>query len=730
MNMLKGEWKKVLNNRMLILMMIAIPFIPIIYAGIILSAYWDPFGSTSNLPVAVVNLDEPSEMEGKTLAIGDELVNYLKENDSLKWYFVSQEEAQAGFEDGDYYMVITIPKDFSKSASTVMEDHPEKMSLSYEVNPGRNFFSVTISEQAMNRINQEISKTVTEEYTRVIFSQISDMGEGFAEAADGAVQINDGVEQLQAGNREITENLSKLASSILTFKNGVDTIQVGVGSFIEGANELYSGASQLNEGITQYTDGIEQLHEKSVVLIDEENGVPKLAQGQQTLNSALNELATGSQNLTNGLNQLNQQLPSQSEITQLTEGLSSIQQAINQLQQAASQSGASPELIAQINTLTAVVNQVQPKAIGAIGGYQTISQVLAGDNGMIQGSEKLAAGMNQAVSGSDVLTSATANLNNQLPQLVGAIDQLDSKSSDLKDGSAQLVQGIDTLSSKLPVLKNGVSQLADGATQLHDGASKLTEGSSELGEGILTLHDGTGELAEKLAEGADTVESIQTTDENYDMLVSPVTLKEAKTNEVPNYGHALAPMFISLGLYIGALAFNMIFPLRETTTSPTSGLAWWISKFSLGVVPAVAGALILDTIVRYGMGLEVQNIGQFVLISVLASLTYMFFLMLLVILLGNPGRFIAMILLVLQLGSSGGMFPIALQNDFFHAINPYMPMTYVIYGLREAMTGSLGNDLFIRSVLMLVGCIVIFNALLFLFLHVKNKRGQQIATEN
>lgn len=730
MNMFKAEWKKVFSNKMLILMMIVIPLVPIIYSGIILSAYWDPFGNTSNLPVAVVNQDEPSELEGKTLNIGDELVNNLKDNRDLEWHFVSFEEAKKGFDDGDYYMVITIPKDFSKRASTVLEDNPEKMNLTYEVNPGRNFFSVTISEQAMNRINQEISESVTEEYTRAIFSQVNEIGKGFADAADGASEINDGVDQLKEGNEEITENLNKLASSTLTFKNGVDTIQVGIGDFIEGANELHSGATRLNEGIIQYTNGIGQFKEKTVLLTDEQNGVPKLATGQEALNGALNDLAAGSRNLSSGLVKMNEQLPSKDEINQLTQGLSDVQQAVNQLQKAVSQSGASPELVAQVNALNEIVNQVQPKAIGAIDGYTNIRNAFEGEKGLIQGSAKLASGMNNAVSGSRELTTATTNLNKQMPQLVGAINQLDSKSQDLKEGSATLVEGTDTLSSKLPELETGMAKLSEGATQLNEGAGQLAEGSTQLGEGIVTLKDGTNELSTKLSEGAETVASIHTTDANYDMLASPISLKEAKTNEVPNYGHALAPMFISLGLYIGALAFNLIFPLSETAIRPSSGVSWWFSKFSLGFVPAVLGALVLSVIVVYGMGLEVANMGQFILVSILGSLTYMFFMMLLVIPLGNPGRFIAMILLVLQLASSGGMFPAALQNDFFNAINPYMPMTYVIYGLREAMTSSIGSDVFIMSIAILIGCIIIFNLLLFLFLNIKNKRDVKLVPES
>jgi len=719
MRMFKAEWKKVFSHKMLILMMIVIPLVPIIYSGIILSAYWDPFGNTSNLPVAVVDQDEPSELEGETLNIGDELITNLKENDDLDWHFVSQNEAQAGFESGDFYMVITIPKDFSKRASTVLEDNPEKMNLTYEVDPGRNFFSVTISEQAMNRINQDISDSVTKEYTRAIFSQINDIGEGFADAAIGADEVNNGVEDVSSGNKKITENLNRLASNTLTFENGTDNIQSGVGGLVEGVNSLHSGASDLNNGIVQYTNSVSQLQEKVAPLSE-------LSIGEEGLSDGLNNLSNGSHDLNGGLVEMKKQLPSQDEIDQLIQGLSDTQQAVNLLQDVVSQSGVPPELVEQVDALNDAVNQVQPKAIGAIGSYTEINQALAGESGLIQGSSKLVGGIDNVISGTETATEIT----DQLPQLVDAINQLDANSDDLREGSTSLVEGTEIMSNQLPELESGVSQLADGASDLNEGAGKLVEGSSELGDGIATLQGGTEELADKLFAGAETLDNINTTDANYDMLASPIILTEKETSEVPNYGHALAPMFISLGLYIGALAFNLIFPLSGSAVKPTTGLSWWFSKFSFGFVPAVGAALILDVVVVYGMGLEVANMGQFILISILGSLTYMFFMMLLVITMGNPGRFIAMILLVLQLASSGGMFPAVLQNAFFNAINPYMPMSYVIYGLREAMTSSVGNDVFILSVVFLIGCIFLFNLLIWLYLNIRNKREIKLALES
>lgn len=724
--MLKQEWKNLFHNKMMFIACIVILFIPIIYAGIILSSYWDPYGKTQNLPVAVVNNDEPVDFEGKTLNIGEKLINNLKENDDLDWHFVSSKEAHQGFKDEEYYMVITIPEDFSKKASTVLDDEPEKMDLIYEVNPGRNFFGQIISKQALANINTEIAESVTKEYTKAIFSKMDEIAEGFTDAANGAAKIEDGAKQLAQGNTEITENLHKLVTSTLTFQDGAEKVELAVGEFIDGADVLYSGATALNEGITQYTDAVRFIQERASLLTDENQGVPKLVQGQESLNKALKQLADGSTALTNGLNQMNYQLPSQDQLTQLTQGLAGIQSAINQLQQITNQAGLPAQLTAQINALNETVNKVQPATINALNGYSSISTALTSEQGLIQGSSQITAGLNRTVSGSNQLTAATTNLNNQIPQLGIALDQLVLKSAQLRNGSSALVDGTNILSSRLAQLQNGVTQLSDGANQISDGSSKLEQGSGKLGDGILTLKDGANELSEKLTDGAETINETNTTDANYEMFASPTTVTEDAVTDVPNYGHALAPNFLTLGLYIGALAFCLIYPINIASIKPTSGRSWWLSKFSLGFVQSVVGAFILDAVAIFGIGLQVDNFGQFILISILASLTFMFIIMFLAISLGNAGRFLAMIFLVLQLSSSGGMFPVELQSGFFQAINPYMPMTYAIYGFREALTSALGSDIFIQSVLVLTGCIITFNALLLIVLHLQARKQHNV----
>jgi len=282
------------------------------------------------------------------------------------------------------------------------------------------------------------------------------------------------------------------------------------------------------------------------------------------------------------------------------------------------------------------------------------------------------------------------------------------------------------LAANVPVLTDGSSQLTSGAVKINDGADKLADGSSKLGNGLSEVKDGTAELNGKLNDGAKKVQENQTSQKTYEMIASPTKVLMEKVTDVPNYGHALAPNFLSLALYIGALAFNTTIPLGIAAIKPRSGRDWWFSKFSIGSVQAIMGALIMDLIVVKGLGLEVHHMGLFILISLLTSVTYMSLIMMLSIGLGNPGKFVAMILLVLQLASSGAMFPRELTGSFFDAINPYLPMTYVIYGFREAISSSEGISQYVLGVSVLAICFVLFNMVLLFVFNRRTRNGMDI----
>ncbi|MBC2324486.1 YhgE/Pip domain-containing protein [Listeria booriae] len=857
MNMLKQEWKRLLNNKILLVSTIVILFIPILYGGVFLKSVWDPYGKTNALPVAVVNEDQAANYEGEKLDVGNELVKELKKNNDLDWNFIDAKAAQKGLENGDYYMVITIPKDFSKNASTVLDDTPKKMNLSYEINPAQNYIGEVVTGQGASAVNAKISKKVTESYAKAIFSQISKVGDGFQTAADGSKKLDEGTIKLKDGSKELTKQLNNLASSTPELANGVtkldngavklnaalsqytagtSQLQAGLGDLQSGTSQLAGKSSELVAGSTKLADGLNTLNNSTATLAAK---VPELNNGQQQLNDGLKQLQTGSQKLNAGLQKMNNGLPSNEDITQLSNGLKAMQSGIAQINsklgnsdasatmktittemenmsaaikalggtiqnngknttaaitntaafkkltpaeqqeiagalqteltkqageqaQIASQLGKSLTTTAttlqtqlkpmadNISTLKAAIGELNnkagillPAADKAVNGFTAVRTGLTMDNGLIDGSNQLTAGLAQVTKGSNQLVAGTSQLSANIPALTGGVSQLADGSNSLNSGLTaytngvnqvnsgvgQAINGASKLTQNNPALLAGSGALADGTNQLTakvptlvDGSQKLAAGSTTLSNGLLTLNDGTNELATKLQDGAKQVGEINPSSQTYDMIAQPTKLTEEKLSNVPNYGHGLAPYVLSLGLYVGALVFNFIFPIRRPSMTPTSGVSWWLSKFSIGFVAAILQALILD-FVMLALGLDVAHMGDFFLISILTSLTFMYLVMLLATALGNPGRFIAMVILVLQLGASGGTFPMPLTDGFFNAINPYLPMTHTVYGFRQAISSGLGNHLFVVSAWILVGLIVLFNALLILTLTIrKNKR--------
>ncbi|MFS7001973.1 YhgE/Pip family protein [Carnobacterium maltaromaticum] len=876
MEMMKNEWKKLVNNKILLISFIVILFIPILYAAFFLKSVWDPYGKTGELPVAVVNMDKSVDYEGKTLDVGDQLVENLKKNELLDWHFVSQKQAEQGMKDKKYYMVVTLPENFSKNASTLLDKNPKKMNITYETNGSLNYIGEVIGETAAKQLQSEVSANVTKAYAESIFAQIEKVGDGFTQAADGSKKLQEGSTKLNDGNKTITENLQKLATSTITFSDGANKLEVGLDQYTDGVTQLNDGATKLNDGIGQlasnvgplqagvgqlsdgsqtlangvgaYTAGVSQLTDGSDQLVAKNGeltgGVNELNGGLNKLNSQVqalpeqaSQLDTGASALSTGLNQLNaqvQDLPEKSKalndgaaglkaatasvnenvgklnqgaagvstglttlstqlptdeqvvtlagsldpvvfdqmtkaqqvevltkaaamvnsytkvstsVSELSTGANQVSGGLNQLSQTtpALAEGASKlaDGTAELNTATPTlqggVSQLAEGATKLATGTaqlntktpelkEGVGQLTAGSNKLNTGIQQYTAGVSQLQSGASQLTAnsgalnagATA-LNGGIGQISGKLPELISGVTQLNDGSSQLAAGTGKLTENSPQLKDGIGQLASGATQIQSGSGQLADGSKTLGDGLGTLNSGTKELSTKLGDGAKEVNGIKATDKTFDMLASPDKLTHKEFSHVDNYGAALAPYVMSLALYVGSLVFNFIFPIRKISMEGQSSRAWWLSKFSIGTVVAIAMAVI-EVGIMLVLGLNVQSVGQMFTMAIVTSLAYMFIIMFLAMTFDNPGRFVAMVLLIVQLGGAGGTFPMPLTNGFFNAIHPFLPMSHSIYGFREAISGGLGQGTFNQSVFILLAIFVVFSGLLMVSMNWLQKR--------
>jgi putative membrane protein len=316
------------------------------------------------------------------------------------------------------------------------------------------------------------------------------------------------------------------------------------------------------------------------------------------------------------------------------------------------------------------------------------------------GSAALAAGLGQLYAGSNALTNGLVTANTGANALRAGLGTLYAGSSTLtsglgtaKSGSAALASGLDKLETGSGTLTDGLASAQSGSSELADGLGKLHDGSQELTDGLVKAQDGSNELADGLADGVEKVnDATSGSDERAAMMSEPVTLEQVKYTTVDNYGSGFAPYFIALGLWVGALVMTFLFkPLNQRLVM--SGAHPAIAAFA-GLAPwLIVGAiqsLLLGFTIQFPCGIAVAHPLAYYLLIMLASFVFCAMVQAIAALFGFPGKFVSVVLLMLQLTTAAGTFPIETEFPIFQALSPYMPMTYVVKALRQAMAG---NDL-------------------------------------
>ena len=678
--MLQAEWKHLFNNKILLISMAVISFIPILYSGFFLGSIWDPYGQTKNLPVAFVNEDKGASLNGKSLNVGESVEKKLKDNHDLGWEFVSKQQADEGVNSGHFYAVVTIPSDFSQKAASITKSEPQQAVINFTTTPAKNYIGSLVSNQAAAKVKSSVSEQITQAYAKGILENLDKLGMGLDTAANGASTLHDGLGRLQSGAqtyvggvKQLAVNQQSLTGGLAQLSDGSRKLQAGLGQL---SNNLptESQLSQLSDGMKQLQSGINQLNASvsnpSPALVAQQNKVETTAQTLvQTMQASKSDLltaggtlqaldtqaaASGSDSTTISLPQISNIsrafTKTQTIIAQTTTLLGDLQVLTQQL------SAQQIQLQAGVSTLNNGVNQLAPNAITAFNGYNSVRFA---NNQLLAGSASLTNGLNEAKSGSQKLANGAS--------------LLESRSGALIDGTSQLASGADTLANKLADASNRIKIQPTGAT-------------------------------------------------TQQQIANPVKSEMTEKGNVPNYGYALSPYVLSLSLFVGALVLNVIYPIRKTFSEQESAIRWWLSKASVAGVAAFMQATILMLVMVFFLGLTPEHPAHFIGAIYLTSFAYMSIVSLLVIVLDNPGRFLAMVLLVLQLGSSEGTFPIQTANGFFQAINPLVPMTYSIRALRQAISGGLDNAFYGGSMWVLAGFLLVANLLTIGFFAYRGKR--------
>ena len=338
------------------------------------------------------------------------------------------------------------------------------------------------------------------------------------------------------------------------------------------------------------------------------------------------------------------------------------------------------------------------------------------------GVEQLSGGLGQLAAGSQALKQGTGELSAKIPALTDGVGKLKVGTDSLKQGTAQLTAGAAQLQQNSAALNQGAAALKDGAGKIQDGAQKLYDGSLQLGDGILQLKDGSNTLQERLAEGAQQLQETNTSQQTVDMFAAPVQTEETMLTSVPNNGHAMAPYMMSVALWVGCIAFSLMYPLTAYQGELKNGTAWWISKASVLYPLAIAQALVMLFALNKIDGLQPVRMANTVLVACVAAVTFMSVMYFFTCLLGKVGSFLMLIFMVVQLAGSVGTYPLEISGDFVKNLYPWVPFTYTVKAFRSTIAGG-------ESV---AGCLqylavwlVVFSLLTILVFQIRSRRIKQ-----
>lgn len=658
----KRDIKKIFRNSMAIILAIGLAVLPSLYAWFNIYANWDPYGSTGNMQVAVINNDEGAVIKTFTVNVGSQIETNLKANDLIDWQFVSKEEGINGVKAGKYYAAIEIPSGFSNSLTSIMSSEFKQPQIVYYANEKKNAIATKITDKVVQTVQTEVNEsfitTIVNLMNQVfgfvldendisggaIFNKISnEINETKASVADlnNSIGTFSDISELlkQLGSSMSSEKVSNLLNSTNDVINDTSDVVKITQSSVSG---VVDNIGTLLSGVTSSLDNAAEIVEN---FSPDQNSVEVLKTAAQTCTN----MATVMDTVCTMLNQLNQSLPN--PIT------------------------AIDDLVKTLTENAVVLRDLGVKLNAAAdGAYEgTLSDIAAS---IREVSASLKASMNDY--NNTVKPQAEKMVSNLLSTLDSASKMIGLLDDDvptvdtlIKTLNASLDSGVGLFGSLQSMLKNFENEL-DNLSEKIDTLSNSEE--------FNTFLNVMSENADKLGE----------------FIACPVQVETDKIYGIDNYGSAMAPFYSTLAIWVGAVILIAIINTnvkhKKELGAPVKPYQEYFGRGLLFVAFAIVQALIVCLGDLYFLGIQCYHPVKFLFAGCFAAVVYAMLIYSLAYTFGDIGKAAVVVLLVIQIGGSGGTFPIDVTPKFFQAINPYLPYTFVINAMRECVCGTYGGD--------------------------------------
>ena len=667
--------KKKNNNWFKYVVLVAVLLIPFMYSFFYLKAYWNPYGkgNIDNLPVAVVNNDKGDK--------GDELIDSIKDSKKLKLSVISSSKANEGLNNGKYYAIINIPESFTEDMESASSTNKHHATITYSPNQKSNY----LSSQIINTVVLTVEKNL-----------------------DNAV------------NSKIVENLSDTVESV---PSQLDTISSGFGKLEEGTNKLADGSNTLNSGTKELANGTSQIKSTLSNSINSLSSELTDKEKQQILATIASSKDLSDENIANaaltGL-QSNQQymaLKTQYDngMSQYNFGVAKYKAGIEKYNANLTDYNAGVE---KYNATLALYNLTDETVTACINNSSeqctAIKQIV--DSKVALNTSKAA--LDQAKDTLDNLKTTLDQSKTNLDTLKTVIDSLEETAKQTAIATAKKVSQQVAISTASSVKENAtlttkqsLNTLLSYIDKIDSGATKLSDGSTTLNNGLTTLNNSVKsskqELDSKISSTKKDVKKVETL---ADYSKEPIKAETKEVNKVASYGTAFAPLFISIALWVGSLMLFIVLFFDKEQRFGLLGIdsKKYVKRCLAYHGLATAAGIVLGVLLQLLLDFDITNVFLYYISIILVSNCFLAIIEFLIENFDDIGKFIALIILVLQLGASGGTFPIETVTKGFRFLNPMLPMTYTIKLLKEPLISIESSSLTKNFIIVFTIFIVFF----------------------
>ena len=679
------DLKRLLKNPVAIIVTIGVAIIPSLYAWFNILANWDPYENTSTVPIAVVIQDKGADISdmGYTNA-GDMIRERLEENTQLGWTFVdTQDAALEGVEAGTYYAAFIIPEDFTSTLADVLNGSTNKAHIAYYVNEKVNAVVPKVTDTGSTTLENQISNEFVDTVGKVVTEKLQGV------ASDAAGSINSTRDSVAADLREVSDSLSTLAGNVSGVHSSIQKSRDTISSARQATQDLSQGAttvsnklssalddlaatrtsvgnlaSQLTSSTSAGASAISGVSAQLTYDISQITGNIGWAQGE--LDSAVTQIGNLRTNTFADLRTSLERLK-YNKLEKLDDSVTGKEAAIKAIDAAlASLDSMDTQTAAKVDTLKSYSDAIKS-------GNDGVTELSANVNDVIQTSVN---GLNDvsASVNSDVLPAVNSTLDTfatfggkvvgTTSTLPSMLSQADSTLASLDAVLSQCDSSLDSTSSTLAAAAEKVSALADDVSAV--AAAETYAGISN----VLDLN----------------AESVG------DFLGSPAELVTESIFPVENYGSGVAPFYTNLALWVGGFVLVAIYKL-EVDDEGIGDFKPWQGFFGRWLLLNLIGQLqaIICCIGDICLGIQCLSPVAFVFAGMVESFVYVFFIYALSIAFKHIGKALGVLIVVLQIPGASGLYPIEMQPGFFQALNPWLPFTYGINAMREAIAGFYGN---------------------------------------